>query len=313
MKKSITLGLTLFSLFIINCSVSNTSSTNPNNTNAPTGTGKAVKVYIAGESIEKRNSFIEAPFTATGALNERGGGELRNDNEEYGWMIPFADRLKLRAPGFQVEFVGSETWLSSDDNPYSGKYPASGAGKTSAISGTSIDSWLEQRSSELSAKPHCYDIAIAARGGNDFGLDNDAEIKGQLKKLINLLADGSNCRKDPVIYVTAHMPDDQRSEGQNDQEYVELQKQRFVKRFSEAVNEMKAEKPALQLRFIDMYTPFIENRKTTAFPNEQWSANGIPDFYKIGRIDDRIHPRRLASIYAGEIVADGFNLADLNR
>src|SRR5439155_12037359 len=108
-----------------------------------------VRVYVAGESIERRNHWVEAPFTPSGALNERGGGDLRNDDNEYGWMVPFADRLAVRRAGLRVEWVGGDTWLDAEDNPYTGKYPPGGPGRTSAVSGTSIDSWLIQRRAEL--------------------------------------------------------------------------------------------------------------------------------------------------------------------
>src|SRR5512132_3538299 len=73
---------------------------------APLATGP-LRVYVAGESIEVRNRYVAPPFTQTGALNDRGGGALRNDNEEYGWMVPLRDRLRLRAPDLFIEFVGS--------------------------------------------------------------------------------------------------------------------------------------------------------------------------------------------------------------
>src|SRR5258708_3758546 len=113
MKKYLTPGLAIIFLFSNSCS---SSSSTVQTVNSPSSTvqngngqSKIIRVYVSGESIEKRNNFIEAPFTATGSLNERGGGELRNDTEEYGWMVPFADRLKLREPKLQVEFVGTDT------------------------------------------------------------------------------------------------------------------------------------------------------------------------------------------------------------
>lgn len=271
---------------------------------------QTIRIYVAGESIERRNHFVEPPFLGDGRLNDRGGGELRNDNEEYGWMVPLADRLRLRDAAVTVEWIGTETWLDGDDFPYTGTYPSTTPGATSAISGTSIDSWLEQRRGELEARTHCYDVAFASRGGNDFGLDNDDEFKRQLKELIVLLANGSNCVASPMIYVTGHLPDDQRggSGDPTDPEYVALQLQRFVNRTREAVEELQAEQPELRLRFIDMYTPFLENTPSTAFPDEVWSSGGIPDYAKIGREGDLMHPRRLASIFAGEIAADRMDI-----
>ncbi|MFZ2961133.1 MAG: hypothetical protein WA705_30000 [Candidatus Ozemobacteraceae bacterium] len=51
------------------------------------GTGDAshtLRVYVCGESIERRNRWVEPPFNANGTLNRRGGGDALNDNEEYG-------------------------------------------------------------------------------------------------------------------------------------------------------------------------------------------------------------------------------------
>ncbi|MCG3193649.1 MAG: hypothetical protein DIJKHBIC_02903 [Thermoanaerobaculia bacterium] len=269
-----------------------------------------LRVYIAGESIERRNRWVEAPFLPSGLLNSRGGGDLRNDNEEYGWMVPMRDRLKLRAPDLDIQFVGSDVWADADDNPYTGTYPTSTAEPTSAISGTTIPSWLEQRREELERKTFCYDLAFASRGGNDFGNDNDTEYKAQLKELVLLLARGSSCRTDPIVVVTAHMPDDQRWGGPED-EYVALAKHRFMQRALDAVNELKVSNPSVRVRFADQYTPFLENKPTTAFPSETWSTNGIPDYLKIARHNDPYHPRRLSCIYAGELAADSLDLTEL--
>lgn len=272
---------------------------------------KALRVYVAGESIEQYNRYVAPPFTATGALNDRGGGEPRNDNEEYGWMVPLRDRLTLRAPDLTIQFVGSGTWTDGGDYPYTGTYPSTEPEPTSAIAGTSIPSWVDQRRGELEGKTFCYDLAFASRSGNDFGYDDDEEYRNQLKALILLLWQGSSCRTDPVVVVTGHMPDDQRDFTISDAAYVALQRHRFVERAQQAVTEIAAAYPALRVRFVDQYTPFLENRPTTAFPAEVWSTNGIPDFDKIARGDDRYHPRRLASIYAGELAADGLDLAEM--
>jgi hypothetical protein len=273
---------------------------------------RVLRVYVAGESIERRNHWVAPPFLANGALNARGGGAATNDDEEYGWVVPFVDRLRLRAPEITVELVGADRWLDGDDNPYSGTYPSTTPGATSAISGTSIDAWLEQRRGELGAKRQCYDVAFAARGGNDFGNDDDGAFKAQLKELVGLLAAGSRCRKDPIVVVTGHLPDDQRGGGPPaDAAYVAQQKHRFVARARAAVDELRAERPAVRARFVDLYTPFVENRPTTAFPAPAFSRGGVPDFALIGRTGDRMHPRRLASIYAGELAADALDLAEL--
>ncbi|MBI4470687.1 MAG: SGNH/GDSL hydrolase family protein [Acidobacteria bacterium] len=274
-----------------------------------------IRVYVAGESIEQRNRFVAPPFTPTGALNERGGGALRNDDDEYGWMVPMADRLRLRDSSLLMDFVGSDTWLDAEDQPYTGTYPSTTPGHTSAISGTDIPSWLEQRESELEQRTHCYDVAFASRGGNDFAYYSDEEYKANLKRLVRLLAAGSSCQANPIIYVTAHMPDDQRGDGGDppDVEYVKQQLHDYVERSKEAVTELRASQPNLRIRFVDMYTPFRVNQPTTAFPREVWSVNGVSDYLKIGRLGDLRHPRRLASIYAGEIVADALDLAELRQ
>lgn len=271
---------------------------------------KALRVYVSGESIEQYNRYVAPPFTAAGALNDRGGGALRNDNEEYGWMVPLRDRLALRAPDLTIRFVGSGTWTDGGDYPYTGTYPSAEPEATSAIAGTSIPSWLDQRRAELEAKAFCYDVAFASRGGNDFGNDDDASYREDLKGLIRLLAHGSSCQAAPLVVVTGHMPDDQTG-GYADAAYVALQRHRFSERARQAVTEIAAAEPALKVRFVDQYTPFLENRKTTAFPAEVWTTNGMPDFAKIVREGDSFHPRRLASIYAGEIAADGLDLAEL--
>jgi hypothetical protein len=283
-------------------------------TPAAAGAVKTLRVYVAGESIERRNRWVEAPFTASGALNERGGGAARNDDDEYGWMVPFAERLRLRDPGLRVEWVGTDAWLDAEDNPYSGKYPPGPPGRTSAVSGTSIDSWLEQRRAELVAKRFCYDLAFASRGGNDFGLDDDAAVGASLEQLVRALLAGSKCRPSPIVVVTGHMPDDQRGGGgPSDRAYVGQQRARFVERFRGVVARMRSERPEARVRFVDLYTPFVESRPTAAFPREAWSRGGVPDYAKIGRDGDRMHPRRLASIYAGEIAADSLDLTELRQ
>ncbi len=271
---------------------------------------RPIRVYVAGESIEHRNRYVEPPFGSTGALNARGGGDLRNDNDEYGWMVPLRDRLRLRASDLDLEFVGSDVWSDDNDSPYTGTYPTASPEPTSAISGTSIPSWLEQRRAELEGRSFCYDLAFASRGGNDFGNDNDEEYKAQLKELVLLLARGSSCRADPIVVVTGHMPDDQRG-GQSAEAYVALVRHRFVERARQAVDELGAAEPAVRVRFVDQYTPFLLNTPTTAFPSEVWSIGGIPDYDKIVRQDDRYHPRRLASIFAGELAADGLDLQEM--
>jgi hypothetical protein len=275
-----------------------------------------IRVYVAGESIERRNHYEVPPFRPDGSLEPRGGGPLRNDDEEYGWVVPFADRLALRTRGaVRVAWVGTDAWLDGDDNPYTGKHPAAGPGRTSATAGTDIASWLEQRRAELEKKRHCYDVAFASRGGNDYGNEDDRDFEARLVELLGLLDAGSSCRKHPIVYVTGHMPDDQRGGTKNppDAAYAKLQLQRFVTRTRVAVDRFAASRPAAKARFVDLYTPFTRNQPTTAFPSESWSTGGVPLYAKIGRTTDPMHPRRLASIYVGELAADAIDVAELGR
>ncbi len=106
----------------------------------PAAASRAIRVYVAGESIERRNRFVEAPFTGSGALNERGGGGARNDNEEYGWMVPLRDRLRLRAPDLDLEFVGSDVWANDNDSPYTGTITGGGATRIVAFSASASGS-----------------------------------------------------------------------------------------------------------------------------------------------------------------------------
>lgn len=280
-------------------------------------TMRSIKAYVSGESIERRNRYVTAPFTPGGGLNQRGGGDLANDNDEYGWMVPLADRLHIRDQYLKLDFIGTDGWLDADDAPYNGTYPSNQPGKTSAISGTDILTWLDggattpARRSELTSKKYCYDIAFAARGGNDYANDDDAAFKAQLKELIGLLAAGSSCRTQPIVYVTGHMPDDRR-EGESNAEFVAKQRHRYVERVAAAVNELTTAQPSLRVRFVDLFTPFIENKHTNAFAAETWFSEGLPDFAKMMRDGDGYHPRRMASIYAGENAADALDLAELH-
>jgi hypothetical protein len=117
----------------------------------------------------------------------------------------------------------------------------------------------------------------------------------------------------PIVYVTAHLPDDQRggSGSPSNPDYKQLQVQRFVTRTQAAVDQVKIQHPEIRVRLVDQYTPFTQNLATTAFPTEVWSTGGVPDYAKIGRTVDPMHPRRLASIYAGELAANAIDLTEL--
>ncbi|HEY9839561.1 MAG TPA: hypothetical protein V6D23_03825, partial [Candidatus Obscuribacterales bacterium] len=114
----------------------------------------------------------------------------------------------------------------------------------------------------------------------------------------------------PRIYVTGHMPDDQRDQGTDSGNYLARQRQRFVTRVRQAVDELKVARPELKVQFVDLFTPFTANQPTRAFPQPGWFRDGQLDYDRIVRIDDRLHVRRLASIYAGEIAADAMILTD---
>jgi hypothetical protein len=280
-------------------------------------TTRTVRIYVSGESIEERNRFVDRPFACDGKLNDRGGGEARNDNDEYGWMVPLAARLGLRSPGLAVEFVGASVWGGADESPYSGTYPSATPGHTSAIAGTDITAWLDEgstdrgipaRRAELVQKTHCYDVAIAARGGNDLNHEAaDGDYKSQLKELVRLLADGSSCKANPVVVVTAHLPDRADVAGQD----------RLFQRLSrEAVDELKADTAIAadkraRIQHVDVYGAFKSNHTTTSMPAPAWFTGGAFDIATIGRDGDSAHPRRLASIYAGEVIADALDLVGL--
>ncbi|GEM_PF-474360 len=267
--------------------------------NQQSSTPRTLRIYVAGESIEHRNRMTERPFTAIGSLND----PSNNDDDQYGWMIPLAERLKLRDTNLSIQFVGREPWTNAEDATYTGTYPSTTPGNTSAISGSSIEDWTNARRAELVARTYCYDVAFAARGGNDTSVD-DATFKSQLKDLVRLLAHGSSCQTNPVVFVTGHMPDSQGT--------ISALRPNFVDRVRATVTELENSDPGLRVRFIDMFSAFASNQITIAFPTPSWT-NGTNSFDvgKIGRVGDGLHPRRLASIYAGEIAANAINLADL--
>lgn len=278
----------------------------------PDGGGPPVtlRVYVAGESIEQFNRFTAAPFKSDGSLNDPGN----NDREQYGWMVPFADRLRLRDPGITVEWVGAEGWINRDWSPSTGTYPSRTPGNTSAIGGTTIADWLSQRRDELTNRTFCYDVAFASRGGNDAANSvSEGTYKARLTELIKLLDAGSKCRTHPLVYVTSHMPDsagwNYNTDSASIQQWNQFQKLRYVDWTSAVIASVKQSSPTILIRYADDYTPFLKNRKTTAFPNPDWLANGGANLAKI-HIDEQ-HPMRLGSIYAGEVVADAIDLSEV--
>jgi hypothetical protein len=273
----------------------------------PGGPPRTYKVYVAGESIEARNQFTASPFTAAGARDDHGAAA--NSTTEFGWMVPFADRLKLRDPNITIEWVGSSGWAGVNDASYAGTYPTSVAPRTSALSGTSIPKWIDYPgNNELPTKKFCYDVALASRGGNDFVTTSDATFKTQMKQLLGMLAAGSSCRPKPLILVTAHMPDN-RQDTMPDAAFVAAQTQRYKTRIEDAVNEFKAENPTALVRFIDGYSGFRFNYPTKSIPQPAWFNGTNWDFATMHR--DGMHPLRLASIYAGETIANGVDLTEI--
>jgi hypothetical protein len=65
------------------------------------------------------------------------------------------------------------------------------------------------------------------------------------------------------------------------------------------------------VHLVDVYTAFKTNRATTAFPKPAWFTDGAFDLETIGRLGDAAHPRRLGSIYVGEVTADALDLNEL--
>jgi hypothetical protein len=66
-----------------------------------------------------------------------------------------------------------------------------------------------------------------------------------------------------------------------------------------------------RIQHVDVYGAFKTNRPTTALPSPRFFVGGAFDLALIGRDGDTLHPRRLASIYAGEVVADDVDLTGL--
>ena len=66
-----------------------------------------------------------------------------------------------------------------------------------------------------------------------------------------------------------------------------------------------------RLHFVDMYGAFQANRPTRAFPQPKWFTGTAFDMVTIGHLGDTGHPRRLASIYAGEIAGDALDLVEM--
>ena len=122
-----------------------------------------------------------------------------------------------------------------------------------------------------------------------------------------LLLDGSSCRPNPIVVVTAHLPD--RTD-------VAAQDRLFQRLAREVVTELKADVTVPQakrdhVRFADVYGAFKTNQPTASQPRPAWFGGGAFNLATIGRDGDTLHPRRLASIYMGEVVADGFDLVEL--
>ena len=275
-----------------------------------------LRVYVAGESVEEFNHMNTKSFKSDGSLDG-----VSNTPDEYGWMVPFSQRLNLRDPELVVQWVGSSCW--TDQNSWecsTGTYTNAQIGKTSAQAGSTITIWQNDHQNELLDREYCYDIAFASRGGND--LDHDISpitYEAQLRQLVLDLDLGSNCRTHPVIYVTAHLLDSAAwnygYEQEAIDEWMDKQKSFYVDIAKRVANDLNSD--GRHIRFIDMWSPFYNDKQTTAFPSETWwktlhSGVKIPDLDKIHR-DESQHPRRLASIFAGENVADQIDILELRQ
>lgn len=280
----------------------------------------SINIYVAGESVEKQNHFDHMPFNTDGTLNDR--GDQNNTIDEFGWMVPFSERLKLRDPKLAIKWVGSECWTDHNWECSNGVYTNDTIGHTSAISGSTIASWLSDHQDELTNKKYCYDVAFASRGGNDLnnGVSRDA-YKQQLRSLVMQLDQGSNCRQHPVIYISAHLLD---VAGwgygyfqDSIDEWMAIQQSYYVGVAQELAQELDGQNN-MHVRFIDMWTPFRENRSTTAFPSPNWwtiypdTGVSVPDLAMIHH-DGEQHPRRLASIFAGENVANQIDITEIRQ
>lgn len=306
-------------LFTVTAAIAGGSNSKPPPPPPPPQT-LTLRIYVAGESVEEQNHFDFPPYNANGTLNHRGTDN--NTTGEFGWMVPFAERLKLRDPNLSPVWVGSGCWIDHDYNCSSGVYTNHNIGKTSAVSGSTVADWLSSYGSELTSREHCYDIAFASRGGNDLNNGVARETyKQQLRQLILLLDQGSKCRTHPVIYVTAHILDvagwSYNPFPADITAWMAAQNNYYVNVAKELVSELNNTNGRI-VRFVDMWTPFREEWQTTAFPNETWWAKDpdtnadMPNLDKIHH-DGEQHPRRLASIFAGENAADQINIGELKN
>ena len=281
-----------------------------------TASDLTLRIYVAGESVEEFNHMNSLPFNSDGSLNG-----TSNTHDEYGWMVPFEQRLLLRDSNLHVEWIGSSCW--TDQNTWdcsTGAYTNETVGHTSAQAGSTVEIWQNDHNSELSDKEYCYDIAFASRGGND--LDHDipeATYEVQLRQLVINLEQGSNCRTHPIIYVTSHILDSSAwnyNYTQNDIDaWMTKQRTYYVDIAKRVANNLNTD--GRIVRFVDMWTPFYDDSTTTAFPSETWwitNGNGVkmPDLAKI-HWDESQHPSRLSSIFAGEVVADQIDIAEVRQ
>lgn len=280
----------------------------------PAGESLALRVYVAGESVEEFNHMDSKPFADDGTLNGPS-----NTATEYGWMVPFAERLHIRDPNLAVQWTGSGCWLNQDSWECStGAYTSQEIGQTSAEAGSTIQAWQAAHNAELATKQFCYDIAFASRGGNDLEQQvSSSTYEAQLRQLVLDLDAGSNCRAHPIIYVTGHLLDSATWNYGVTRDDIDLwmsnQKAYYVDISRRVAEELNTD--GRHVRFIDMWTPFHDDLITTAFPSETWwtvNANSVrmPDLDKLHR-DSSQHPGRLASLFAGENVANQINIAEI--
>ncbi len=115
-----------------------------------------------------------------------------------------------------------------------------------------------------------------------------------------------------MIVVTGHMPDaggwNYEYDNASIQQWMARQQERYVQWNQDVVASFSSD-PAVRVQFVDLFTPFVTDQATTAFPNPSWMDGAGIDIDKLHF--DGQHPLRLASIYAGEVAADAVEMPGL--
>lgn len=286
-----------------------------NDEEVPMGEELNLKIYVAGESVEEFNNFEANPFNSNGSLVSN-----TNNTAEYGWIIPFQERLKIREPELSIDWVGSRCLQSSGGGNCSSASLTNSSqtgNYTSAKASSSIPSWQSNMGHELENQDYCYDIGIVVRGGNDLSQRRFTrdQYKDNLRELILDVEAGSNCRNHPVVYVSGHLADNSPSGlPKNTQteidNWLDYQEDFYLTVSEELVAELN--NSGRNIRLLDMWSPIVNNTPTTAFPSPNWLTTSGPIKPILGDIHrDGYHPKRLASIYLGESAADQININEL--